>query len=195
MEENDTTTIMVVDDEERMAKCYKLFIQDTYDTFVTIGGQVAVDNLTREVDVVLLDRRMPEMHGHEVLEHISQGDYNCRVIIISALDPDMDIIEYDFSKYLSKPVVKEELLNAIEQVRMLDQYENLLTEYYQAVEKYSIMKSEFDPFTLEESDEFQALKENISQTQEEIDDVLSVFNSTTESVLRGDKLEEISIDW
>jgi DNA-binding response OmpR family regulator len=194
MEENDTATVMVVDDEERMAKCYKLFIQDTYDAFIAIGGQAAVDKLTREVDVVLLDRRMPEMHGHEVLEHISQGDYNCRVIIISALDPDMDIIEYDFSKYLTKPVVKEELLNAIEQVRMLDRYENLLTEYYQTVEKFSIMKSEFDTFTLEESEEFQAIKQNISQTQEEIDDVLSVFNSTTESVLRGDELEEVSTE-
>ncbi|ESS08232.1 MAG: response regulator containing CheY-like receiver, AAA-type ATPase, and DNA-binding domain protein [uncultured archaeon A07HN63] len=188
--QNDEPTVVIVDDEERVAKCYKLFINDRYEAHIATGGQEAVDTLTREVEVILLDRRMPEMHGHEVLDHIHAEDYDCRVIIISALDPDMEVLDYQFSKYLKKPIVKEQLLDTIEQVRMLDRYETLLTEYYQAVEKYSIMQSEFTSATLENNTQFQELEEDISHLRAEIDETLSVFNETTERLLRGEDIPE-----
>ncbi|ERH00640.1 MAG: response regulator containing CheY-like receiver, AAA-type ATPase, and DNA-binding domain protein [Halonotius sp. J07HN6] len=188
--QNDEPTVVIVDDEERVAKCYKLFINDRYEAHIATGGQEALDTLTREVEVILLDRRMPEMHGHEVLDHIHAEGYDCRVIIISALDPDMEVLDYQFSKYLKKPIVKEQLLDTIEQVRMLDRYESLLTEYYQAVEKYSIMQSEFTSATLENNAQFQELEEDISHLRAEIDETLSVFNETTERLLRGKDIPE-----
>lgn len=181
-------TVLVVDDEDRVANCYKLFINDAYETRVATGGREAVENLNREVEVVLLDRRMPEMHGHEVLDYIQDEKYGCRVIIISALDPDMEVLNYQFSKYLKKPIVKEELLEAIEQVRMLDRYEALLTEYYQSVEKHSIMKSEFHSSTLEDSDEFQTLEEKITRLQTDIEETLDDLDSTMERMLRGENV-------
>jgi DNA-binding NtrC family response regulator len=181
-------TVLVVDDEDRVANCYKLFINDAYNARVATGGQEALNSLDRKVEVVLLDRRMPKMHGHEVLNHIHEQKFDCRVIIISALDPDMEVLDYQFSKYLKKPIVKEQLLDAIEQVRMLDRYEALLTEYYQSVEKYSIMQAEFDSVTLEGSDEFQALEEEIAQLREDIDRTLDVLDSTMEGMLRGENV-------
>jgi DNA-binding NtrC family response regulator len=182
-------TVLVVDDEDRVANCYKLFIDDAYDARVALGGQQAVERLDRTVEVVLLDRRMPKMHGHEVLDHIHDERYGCRVILVSALDPDLEVLDYQFSKYLKKPIVKDQLLDAIEQVRMLDRYERLLTRYYQTVEKYSIMQSEFSGVALEDSEEFQTLKDEITRLREEIDETLHGLDSTMEGMLRGEDIE------
>jgi len=58
-----------------------------------------------EVDAVLLDRRMPDVHGDEVLARLREEGCDCPVIMTTAVDPGMDILEMDFEDYLCKPVL------------------------------------------------------------------------------------------
>ena len=191
MEKEEPATVMVVDDEETVAKSYVFFIEDEYDAFLAIGGEAALEKLNDDVDVVLLDRRMPEMHGHEVLQHINEGNYDCRVIIISGMDPDMDIVDYDYDAYHVKPILKEKLLNEINQVLLLDRYETLLEDYHRTVNRYCCLKSELDPLTKDESEPFQQLSDNISETQDEIHEVIEEMNQATRSLLRRTQPDEL----
>lgn len=61
--------LLVVDNERDVADTYALQLEE-YDTRVAYGGEEALAKLDDDVDAVLLDRRMPDVHGDEVLARI-----------------------------------------------------------------------------------------------------------------------------
>ena len=65
----ERATVVVVEDEPDLADLYTAWLDDDYDVHAAYGGEEAlelIDDLGA-VDVVLLDRRMPEVSGDEVL--------------------------------------------------------------------------------------------------------------------------------
>ena len=110
---SDTATVLVVDDEEEVADVYALRLRNEYDTRVAYGGEDALETIDVDVDVVLLDRRMPDIPGDEVLEQIREKGYDCRIIMLTAVDPGLDIVEMPFDEYLVKPVEKDTLRNCV----------------------------------------------------------------------------------
>ncbi|MCH7669982.1 MAG: response regulator transcription factor [Acidobacteria bacterium] len=71
---------------------------------------------TTDCDVVLLDVRMPDKSGLEVLEELQERKFRPRVIVLSMHDDPSYVrraIELGASGYLLKSVGKEELLRAL----------------------------------------------------------------------------------
>ncbi|MFB6105679.1 MAG: response regulator, partial [Halobacteriaceae archaeon] len=61
-------TVVVVDDEEGIAEAYSYWLSDEYDVRTAQSGAGALETIDEDVDVVLLDRRMPDRSGDEVLD-------------------------------------------------------------------------------------------------------------------------------
>lgn len=102
-------TVLVVDDEAGFAESAGQWLDQHYDIRVATSGQSAVEQYDDDVDVVLLDRRMPDLPGDEVLAKITErGDP--MVAIMSAVAPDTDVLELDFDLYLQKPVTRDDVL-------------------------------------------------------------------------------------
>ena len=87
--------VLIVDDEERVADTYDLRLRDDYDTRVAYDGETALELVDEDTDVVLLDRRMPELSGDEVLEEIRNRGLDVRVVLLTAVDPDFEIVEME----------------------------------------------------------------------------------------------------
>jgi DNA-binding response OmpR family regulator len=107
-------TVLVVDDEPNIAESYKLWLQDDHDVRVATSGSGALDALDEAVDVVLLDRRMPGLSGDEVLDEIADRDIDPNVVLVTAVDPDFEIVEFEFDTYLPKPVNGEDIVEVVE---------------------------------------------------------------------------------
>ena len=108
-------TILVVDDETDLAESYALRLDDRYETKIATSGGEALTKLGPDVDLVLLDRRMPGMAGDDVIKRIDEWELEFQVILVSAIDPGTDIIDLPFDGYLTKSVSTDELLDAVEQ--------------------------------------------------------------------------------
>ncbi|MFB6176845.1 MAG: response regulator transcription factor, partial [Halobaculum sp.] len=94
---DQSPTVLVVDDEQQVADAYALRLQMEYDDVrKAYGGQEALDTVDETVDVVLLDRRMPDYSGGEVLEKMRERGLDCSVIMVTAVDPDFDIVSMPF---------------------------------------------------------------------------------------------------
>lgn len=142
MPETAETTVLLVEDEQSVLETYELYVEtEGYDVRTATNGGEALVELGSEIDVVLLDRRMPGMSGDEVLEHIIDWELGCRVVMVTAVDPDEDVAEMGFDDYLSKPVSKSEVIDTIEQLVLFDRYEALLTEYHNLTKSYATLKS------------------------------------------------------
>jgi Response regulator containing a CheY-like receiver domain and an HTH DNA-binding domain len=84
------------------------------------GGRDALAFLnTAEIDVVLLDLRMPEMSGLDLLPALLAGNNPPRVLILSSFEYDEEIYraaEAGASGYLTKDATRNEIVEAIDAV-------------------------------------------------------------------------------
>lgn len=169
MSSESSRTVLVVDDKRSLADLYTRFLEERYQVETAYSGEQALEAMNSDIDAVLLDRRMPDISGHEVLETIRDREYDCRVAMVTAVDPDFDIIDMGFDDYATKPINRSELHDVVERLLDLDEYDELLQKYYQHVSKKAALEAEKDGVELESSEEFIDLKETIAELKTELE--------------------------
>jgi DNA-binding response OmpR family regulator len=172
----DDATVLIVDDEREVADVYALRLRDSYDTMTAYGGEDALETVDEDVDIVLLDRRMPDISGDEVLESIRERGLSCRVIMITAVNPDFDILDMAFDDYLCKPVEKADLEAAIDQQLTARRYDERLSEYMNVTSKLALLEGEKTSDRLDEDGDVEALRERAAELREELDEALAEFD-------------------
>ena len=108
------TTVLIVDDEPLYADAHARMLGDRYQVKTAYGGQAALEEIDETVDVLLIDRKMPQVTGDDVIEELEQRGVDCRRIMITALEQDVDVVEISVDGYLTKPVSEGELTECIE---------------------------------------------------------------------------------
>jgi len=168
--EGGRATVLVVDDEQKVADVQALTLGHTYETRVAYGGREALETYDESVDAVVLDRRMPDVHGDDVLAEIRERGDDTVVVMLTAVDPDLNILEMEFDDYLTKPVDAETLVDALE--RHLDtrtEDDPRLTEFFSTVSKLDVLESELPRGELADSEEYAALKTRAEELATELD--------------------------
>jgi len=149
--------VLVVDDEKEVADAYALRLRGFCSFETAYGGRDALAAVEDEtIDVVLLDRRMPELSGDEVLAELEERGYRGRVIMVTAIDPELDVLELPFDDYLCKPVDQEDLREAVDQQRRVLAYD-LLGEYFSAQSKREVIEAELPPETRTDHEGYQSV--------------------------------------
>jgi len=178
-EQSEKPSVLVVDDEAEVADVYALRLRDEYEVETAYGGAEALERVDDDLDVVLLDRRMPNVSGDDVLARIRDRDVDCRVIMITAVDPDFDIVEMPFDDYLCKPVEKRDLVGAIEQQLTATRYDERLTEYLEVTSKLGLLEAEKTAAELDGSEDVTKLRERAADLKRELDETLTEFDDAT----------------
>ncbi|MBI4637649.1 MAG: sigma-54-dependent Fis family transcriptional regulator [Candidatus Rokubacteria bacterium] len=109
--------ILVVDDDLGLRESFRLILEDDYEVLDAADGPAALDIVrASQVDLVLLDIRLPEMDGIEVLERIKAIDEGVEVVLVTAVKTvrtavaAMKLGAFD---YLTKPFDEDELLSLV----------------------------------------------------------------------------------
>ncbi len=173
----DGPEILVVDDEVRLADLFAAWLQSEWDVETAYDGEEALEKMADSVEVVLLDRRMPGLSGDEVLEEIRDREHDSRVVMVTAVDPDFDIIEMGFDDYLVKPVSKDELVEMVDDVADRSDYEADIQEYYALVSKKALLESEKADRELADNEEYQELCEHVDDLEQRVDETVSGMSS------------------
>jgi DNA-binding response OmpR family regulator len=163
--------VLIVEDEVDLADMYGAYLADEYDVEVVYGGQGAIETLSDEFDVVLLDRRMPVISGNEVLAYIEEEGFELRVAMVTAVNPDFDIIDLRIDDYLVKPVSKTEMRETVRRLLKLDEYNEQMRKLTSKKLKRNVLKVEKTGAELEESEEFQRLNTEIESLESQIDEI------------------------
>ncbi|MFB6156520.1 MAG: response regulator transcription factor [Haloferacaceae archaeon] len=106
MADSDGTraTVLVVDDERAVADACSLLLRQEYDVRTAYGGKEALEAVDDDVDVMLLDRRMPDISGDGVLNELRVRGIDRAVIMLTAVEPSLAVADMAFDDYLRKPV-------------------------------------------------------------------------------------------
>ena len=176
----DTASVLVVEDEADLADLYAAWLGDEYDVRTAYGGEEAIEQLTDEIDVILLDRRMPGMSGDEVLVAVRDRGIDARVAMVTAVEPDFDIVEMGFDDYLVKPVTRESLADTVESLLRRSRYDSRVQELYSIASKKAVLEAEKGQAALDESGEYAELDERMTELNEELDHQMEEMDSHNE---------------
>ena len=165
----DTPTVLVVEDEDQLGDLFESALAAEYTVERADNGGEALAKLDDSVDVVVLDRRMPDISGDQVLEKIDSYGIDCRVTMVTAVDPDFDVIDMGFDDYLTKPVRPDQLRETVERLLALNEYEAKYRELSSKLVKKNILEVEKTPAELDESDRFAELQARIDELEAELE--------------------------
>lgn len=115
----DAIKVLIVDDEEDFVEMLSLRLEAAgLDVAQADSGQACLDHLeNHEVDVVILDVKMPSMDGIEVLRRIKSMGNKAEVIMMTghgAAESVSEGRELGAFDYMLKPADFDELMEKIE---------------------------------------------------------------------------------
>ena len=170
-------TVLIVDDERPITDAYAEWLAERYAVRTAYSGSEALDELDDAVDVVLLDRRMPDLSGEDVLDAIRERGLTCRVALVSAVEPDFDILELGFDAYLEKPVSKaEELLEIVKTLLKRSTYDAQMQRFLSLANKKAALETKKSPEELDASEEYADLTAELAELRTQLSDTAGTLD-------------------
>jgi len=114
-----TKNILIVEDDETNAYLLKAYLAKTKATIVEVrNGKQAVEicSSNLDIDIVLMDIRLPEMNGYNATRLIKSAKQDLPVIAQTAFALDTDVekaFEAGCDDFLAKPISQEELFTVL----------------------------------------------------------------------------------
>lgn len=109
----DRPHVLVVEDEPELADIFTIWLSDGFAVDTVTRGEEALTALNGNLDVVVLDWRIPDVSGEEILDAITDTGLGCAVAVITGADPDLIGVGEEVDIVLRKPVRSEELVDAV----------------------------------------------------------------------------------
>jgi diguanylate cyclase (GGDEF)-like protein/PAS domain S-box-containing protein len=137
--------LLLVDDEPRLlSSLYELLQGRGYQLVTAATGSEALSHLSKlRFDLVLLDLRLPDIGGHEIMDFINEKGIDADVIVMSGevgIDAAIGALKRGAYDYLRKPYSREELLktvaNALKQRRLEEANKRIATQLENSEKMY-----------------------------------------------------------
>ena len=118
--DNDREIIIIVDDDSTNLSVGKSTLSEKYDVFTASSGERLFMLLDKIIpDLILLDIRMPEMDGYEVIKRLKRSKKTMEIPVIfltSRIDPASEIkgLNLGAVDYITKPFSRELLHKRID---------------------------------------------------------------------------------
>ena len=113
--------LLLVDDEPRLlSSLVELLRERDYELVTATCGAEAVEQLSqRQFDLLLLDLRLPDFGGHEIMDFMQREGIQASVIVLSGetgIDGAIGALKRGAHDYLRKPYSREQLLRTVDTV-------------------------------------------------------------------------------
>ncbi len=116
--EESSFCVLIVDDERAMCELLKESLVDQYDVSIIHNGSDACDLIDkRHYDIYVIDLKLPDMSGVDVLSYAKKKDEYCEVIIVTgygSVDSASWAINHGASSYLIKPITLDDFYRQLE---------------------------------------------------------------------------------
>lgn len=114
----ENNKILVVDDDVNITREVKKALEDkNYDIDTADNGKTALKLWKKNIyDLVIVDLRIPEIDGRELIDKIKSQEPRTQVIILSGQGKEEDMINginKHVFRYLPKTIDREDLLKAV----------------------------------------------------------------------------------
>ena len=112
--------ILICDDELSIRESLKAYLENSYRLSTAKSGQEAIDAVSKSnVDLVIIDIKMPDINGLEAIRQIKKSKPNQKIIVLTGYETTSiaeETTRLGVNAYLTKPIGKEKLLKTIAEI-------------------------------------------------------------------------------
>ncbi len=110
--------VLIVDDDEIIRRqLEKELKRNFFHTYLSADGKTTLETLAKEnIDILLLDVKLPDIDGLELLQKVKMGKPDCEVIVITGLGSQeiaIQSLRRGAIDYIEKPIKMDELYAAL----------------------------------------------------------------------------------
>ena len=106
--------VLVIDDEPPIRKLLRMALgAEGYQTFEAANGKEALNHLSKNPDVIILDLGLPDAQGHDLLHAIRVRNERVPVVVLSGRGDEagkVKALDFGADDYITKPFGMNELL-------------------------------------------------------------------------------------
>ena len=110
-------TILICDDEEGIRESFKLILEDHYDLKFATNGLEALEILkSLSPAAMLLDIKMPKIHGLEILKRVKEAHPKLPVIIVTgyqSVEMAQEALKNGAADYIPKPFDSKTIIKTL----------------------------------------------------------------------------------
>ncbi|MFP4529879.1 MAG: response regulator [Halodesulfurarchaeum sp.] len=167
-------TVLIVDDEPQLLEVFSLFLEAEYEVRTANGGEEAIEVVDESIDAALLDRRMPDLRGDEVLREFRKQGYTFPVAMVTAVEPEFDIVELPFDEYVTKPIDGDYLRSVVELLLTRGEYDEESREFFRLASKKAALESSDESGSdLEDREEYAEIVRRMSELESALSETLA----------------------
>jgi len=173
----DDGTVFIIDVEKEMVVLLEDCLNEHYAVKSDTEAVRALQRIDDSVDVVLLDKKMPEMFGDELLGILREKGLDVQIAIVTGVKPSGEIMEMPFDDYLVKPIEEPEVLGLVDTLMTRKQYHRSSQRFFHNVSKIRALEQA----NKADTEEYDQLVEQTTELRNKIDNILDNIN--TEAIL------------
>lgn len=183
---DDRDRVLLVEDVPELATLYELWLDSAYDVTTVPTGEMALEEVDHGTDLVLLDRLLPDQDGATVLETIRERGLDCSVVVISGIQPGLDIVDLPLDDYLTKPFTATELRETVARILRRRAYDDDLAHWFALVSKRAAIETTLDARLLQSNPAYQDLLDQIEAHRPDRQTVRASLDDTAATALFTD---------
>lgn len=179
-------TVLVVDDRPPLADGYAGTLEDEYRVHTAYGGHEALDRIAEfDPDVVILDRRMPDLDGDEVLKRLRDRERTQQVAMLTGVEPDTGLLSLPADDYLVKPADPEALRETVADLCQRAAYDEQLQRCFQVASQLATLEEEVPAVDLRSDDRYWRLRDRLRRLRREQAEEIDALDDEREWVAVG----------
>lgn len=167
MNEVDAPTILLVDDDPQVLSLFQSVLERDYDVVTADSGEAALDVFDEHVDACIIDRRMQGLTGGDVVQQLREEGFDQPIAMVTAVEPDFDVLDLGFDDYVVKPVSPNDLRNLVESLVLRRRYDEVLREYFSLASKVTALRGTKSPNELAAHDNYGNVVDNLNLIKQE----------------------------
>jgi DNA-binding response OmpR family regulator len=172
----NSDVILVVEDKPELAELYSGWLSEKYPVRVANDGPEALEEYDEDVEVVLLDRQLPGMNGSAVLSMLQDREGDPQVAMVTAVEPEVDVVEMGFDAYVTKPVREDDVFELVDHLLHRRVYDENVRKLFAAISKQIALEKEYSPEELADDQQYQYLLAEIEKLRDETADLAEQFD-------------------
>ncbi|MES3160179.1 MAG: response regulator [Halorubrum sp.] len=168
----DGPVVLLVENDPELVERHAEWLADEYAVRTAIDGETALERFDTDVDVVLLDRQLPDMSGGGLLGRLRARDGDPAVGMLLGLDPDRRVLGLDVDEFVVRPIDRETLVGLVERLDRRGAVDEAVDAYLSLLDRRREFEVEGGPDALESNSDYRAVTGELVARRRQLESLL-----------------------